>query len=69
MTRYEGLPEYTLEYLYRRVEHGIRVMFKCKREGLVQEDTFDHMSTEMIAQLRAIRKELGHKPRSPRWPL
>ena len=69
MHRFQKIREDQLEYMYRKVEHGIRVLFKAKREGAYTEEYFSYLRDEMIATLRGVYKELGRKPTSKRWPL
>lgn len=55
-----------LEYQYRKLERGIRMLMLDKRSGR----SFLPSQVELlIKRIRSVYKELGRKPFSRRWPL
>ena len=58
---FESQRNLDLQYQYRKLERGIRIMMKNKH--------LYPYPTQKIQELRSILKELGGKPSIPRWPL
>ena len=61
------MTEDVLEYLYRKTERGLRIIFRNK--DIYQEDYFIYMREKLLFDLQEIKRQLGRKPISPRWPL
>jgi len=54
-----------LEYQYRKLERGIRIMAKQKFLR-----SFSPLAAHRkVEQIRQVYIQLGRKPSSPRWPL
>jgi hypothetical protein len=55
-----------LEHQYRKLERGVLLMMKAKRDGR----NFNPATVQRkIGEMKNILTELGHKPSTPRWPL
>ncbi len=62
---YEEQRTRLLEYTYRKLERGLRIM---QRDGVPPKQP-DNVIEIRIEQLREIYKQLGRSPSIPRWPL